>query len=132
MLAVEGVAAGFVVLVALVLHLVVLVGLWLWARAVARRHRSGYYAAARWLPAVAAFLLGAAYGVSVFQLVRAFGAVASADASSKATLMARGISDGMYAGTIPALLAVALLALSTLSSLVGTFSSPSVPSESTA
>ncbi|MDD9932523.1 MAG: hypothetical protein OXT09_02920 [Myxococcales bacterium] len=45
--------------------------------------------------------------------------------------MARGISDGMYAGTIPALLAVALLGLSTLSSLVGTFSSPSGPSEPT-
>jgi hypothetical protein len=108
-------------IVAAALHAALAIGLFLWGRWVARR-RGGRSWRARWLPIVALALsvLGAALGAVL--VVRAFGAVAGADPSEKATLLAASISEAMNcaaACAVPAwLLYLASLVLFTAGSLL--------------
>jgi hypothetical protein len=99
-------------------------GLCVWANTVARKHPSGLYRSARWLPRVGALLLAATFLVTVFGLIQSFGAVAHADSASKATMLARGISTSMNDGVAPGVLAMLSFISSALLSCAGTLGAP--------
>jgi len=103
----------------------VVVGLLVWANAVARKHPGRLYRPARWLPRIGAVLLGMSGIGTTVALVGAFGEVAETDAASRATMLARRISTAMNYGALPATTAVFLLFVSALVSLSGTLSAPS-------
>src|SRR6266487_5864644 len=83
------------VVIAFALQASISIALWYWGRWVARRHAGTFWRLAAWAPLLALALALVGISVSVVFLMRAFGAVASADPSMKATLLAKNISMAM-------------------------------------
>lgn len=102
------------------IHVLMSLGLYMWARWVARRHAGAWWRGAAWLPLVALglSLLGAVL-TAVF-LERGFGGLADADPAMKASLLASSISRSMNCGALLVLPAALLFLASLVSSTVGT------------
>jgi len=110
-------------------QLLIGLGLFVWARFVARRHRAPWWRHARWLPLVALALMLVGVGLSALLIVRAFSAVAGVDAAMKATLLAQGISEATNTGAFFSLPAWVLYVVSLVSSVVGSLGRPRPSSE---
>ncbi|MBW2732966.1 MAG: hypothetical protein JRH20_11290 [Deltaproteobacteria bacterium] len=83
------------ILVGVLAQVLVTVLLYRWARAVAQRRGGVWWQRASWLPLLALGLSIAGTLVSAVHLVRAFQAIATADPSMKATLLASNISEAL-------------------------------------
>lgn len=95
------------------------VGLWFWARSVARRLGGGWWRHATWLPLVALGLFVLDGAMTVRQLIHVFAGVAGVDPSVKSTLLAKGISEAMNCAAFNALPSVLLFIASVVVSTVG-------------
>jgi hypothetical protein len=96
------------------------VGLWTWGRSVARRRGGAFWRWFAWAPLVALGLSVVGTALSVWLLIRAFGAVSDGDPTTKATVLARGISEAMNVTAALVLPSWALYLASLIAFLVGT------------
>jgi hypothetical protein len=100
---VDGSESGIWLAVAVVVAVQVLfsLGLHAWARWVATRQGgAAFWRRASWLPLIALVAVVVSTGLSVVFLIRAFTAVADADASEKARLLAENIGGAMNASAV--------------------------------
>ncbi len=111
-------------ILAVATQVVVSLGLFLWARRVARRQGGVWWQRATWLPLVALGLglIGAAASMAL--LTQAFDAVESTDAATKASALAEAISKTMTVTAIFAVPTWLLYAASVLISLFGSLRRP--------
>ena len=80
--------------------LLLVLGLFLWGRWVARRHGTRGWQLAAWLPVVGLVVQHAGLALTVFGLVHAFDAVAVAPPEARASELAGGIAQAMWATAI--------------------------------
>jgi len=113
-------------LVAVAVQVLIALGLFAWARWVGRRRASVWWGRAAWLPLVALCLSLIGLCWSTVYIVRAFGAVADADPSQKATLLAANISEAMNCTALFAIPAWLLYLASLVASTVGSIMRPRV------
>src|SRR3954470_17247375 len=118
------------VVIAFVLQAAVSLGLWMWGRWIARRHAAAFWRLAASAPLLALTLSLLGIGFSVVFLLRAFGAVASADPSMKATLLAKNISMAMNGAALFVLPSWLLYLGSLVAFAVGSLLRPTVVSRS--
>ena len=84
--------------IAFVLQVTMGVILWLWGRRIARRANAPFWNTAAWLPVGSLLIAIGGVAAVFFELANAFSAAASADAGSKATTLAMGVSEAMNMG----------------------------------
>lgn len=116
--------AALPALLGFAVHIGVVVALYAWGRRVAARHGGVWWQRASKLPLVAfaSELLGVA--LTVVFLVRSFGALDRVDASHKAEVLARSISNAMNASAVFVVLAALLYLASVVVFAVGTLRKP--------
>ena len=95
-----------------------------WARRVAQRQSTSVYRRLRWLPACGMAALAGGFGLASILLVSAFSAIADAEASEKARILAESISEAVNVGAIFILASAVLLGTSAIASFVGTLRRP--------
>ena len=98
----------------------VAVVLFVWGRWVGRRHPSSpWWRRAAWLPLIGLVLMLLGAAISAAHIMNALDAVAGADPSQKATLLAHNIARALEATTYLSIPATALFATSLLLSIIG-------------
>lgn len=110
--------------VGVVIQLIVSLGMYAWARWVARRHGGRAWRLASWMPLVALVLSVTGLVWSVTLLVRAFEATAAVNAADRATYLSEEISVAMNCAAIFALPSWALYLASLVTSFVGSVRKP--------
>lgn len=106
------------------------VGLALWARAIQRKHAGLLWRLNVWVAPAAMALWVVGSLLSGLLLLRAFDGVASTDAASRATLLARGISEAMNTSAFFFLTSLLLYLGSAILCIVGAIK-PAAPREPT-
>lgn len=112
------------VAMAIAFHVVCALVLFAWGRWVARRRGTAGWRRAAWMPIGALVTAAVGIVVSVFGLLRAFGAVASVDAADKARVLAQAISESMNAAVFFAIPSALLYVASLLAFAIGSLASP--------
>jgi hypothetical protein len=105
--------------IGLLVQVAVPVALVLWGRSVAKKRGGRGWLLASYLPAVAAIASTVGVFFTIVGLIRAFGAVAHADPSSKATLLSEGIATAMWATALGVGASIVLYAASIVIFAVG-------------
>lgn len=120
-----GIGAGELVVIALsvflgLAKLAAIAGLIVWGRWVARRLGTPGWRRASWMPVAAVVAQVVGVLATVGWLVRAFGGLAEVDAASRATVLARSISEAMNCVACASLIAIPLYVASVIGFAIGT------------
>jgi len=91
----------------------------IWGRSVAKKRGGRGWLLASYLPLLAATASMVGVFFTIVGLIRAFGAVAHADPSSKATLLAEGIATAMWATALGVGVSLVLYVASIVTFAVG-------------
>lgn len=95
------------------------VALYMWGKSIARRRTGAFWRRMAWVPLVALVMTLVGMFTTIWLLVQAFGAVATADPSMKATLLAKSISYAMNFTAILVVPAIALYIFSAVTFAIG-------------
>jgi hypothetical protein len=106
--------------------ILVATALFFWGRAIARKHGTGAWRWLPWLPVVAFVLQHAFLVITIVFLVDAFGDVGSVVPPSRATVLARGISEAMNAGAFALAAAIFLYVASAVAIAIGAARAPRI------
>ena len=104
------------------------VGLWLWGRSVAKRHPGRGWQLASWLPFVGLVVQHVGLFFTVIGLVQAFDAVGSVSPESRALALSNGINSAMWATALGMGISVLLYVGCTIAFAIGTLRPPTRPS----
>lgn len=105
-------------------NIAVPLGLFVWGRSVARKRGGRRWRLASYLPLVAALAPMVGVFFTVLALIHTFGAVASADPSTKARLLAEGIATAMWSTAIGTGVAVVVYIASVVTFAIGELQQP--------
>lgn len=111
-------------MIGFLLNIAVPIALFAWGRSVANRRGGRGWRLASYLPLVAALASMVGVFLTVLGLMRAFGATASTDAASKATVLSEGIATAMWGTAIGMGLSIALYVASVVTFAVGELTKP--------
>lgn len=115
------VASGFI---GLLMNLVFPLVLFAWGRSVAKRRGGRSWRLASYMPLIAVISSMLGFLLTVFGLIRSFGAVASVDPSQKAAQLSAGIAMAMWATAIGLGISVVLYIASIVTFAIGELTKP--------
>ena len=108
-------------------NIAVPIALFVWGRSVARKRAGRAWRLASYMPLAAAIAPMVGVFFTVLGLIHAFGAVATADPSSKARVLSEGIATAMWSTAIGLGVAIVFYVASVVTFAVGELQAPRVP-----